>query len=129
VQCRARFGLRPEEEEGADVWGRLSAAAGRKKAYPFGVRVILGRGQKGVWAGKLPRSLFNFSSFSFSFLFYFCFEICLVLVKTSDLNLSHTLEFVKLFFWYLKHTGKVFDLRAKQNLKKSANAKRMLCMI
>jgi hypothetical protein len=48
----------------------------------------------------------------------------LKLVKTSDLNLSHTLEFVKLFFWYLKHTGKVFDLRTKTKLEEKCKCKK-----
>jgi hypothetical protein len=40
-----------------------------------------------------PRPFLLFSFFSFSF-FCFCFEFCLKLAKTSDLNFSHTLEFV-----------------------------------
>jgi hypothetical protein len=50
------------------------------------------------------------SAFSISFpFFFFCFsfEFGLKLTRTSDLNFSHTLEFVKLFFWCLKQTGKV----------------------
>jgi hypothetical protein len=59
------------------------------------------------WTKLVPRGPLAFSiSFPF-FFFCFSFEIGLKLSRTTDLNFSHTLEFVKIFFWYLKHTGKV----------------------
>jgi hypothetical protein len=99
---------------------QVSAAAGEKgKTVREGRNS--GRGPKaGLGRSAAPRP----SSYFFSSLLCFCFELCLKLAKTSDLNLSHTLEFCKTFFWYLKHTCKVFDLRAKQNLNKRYKCKK-----
>jgi hypothetical protein len=69
-----------------------SAAAGRKKTYPFGVCVMLGRGQTVVlgWKGfplAFSRFLFFFSFFLFCFALPFCQKLKFEKLKPY-LNLS-----------------------------------------
>jgi hypothetical protein len=64
----------------------------------------LGRGLV-LASGRIgfPQPFLLFPFLFFVFALKFLFETC----KTSDLNFSHTLEFEKKIFWYLKHTRKV----------------------
>jgi hypothetical protein len=103
---------------------KLSVVGEKGGGYRFGREGKWAVGSFSSWAGLLPRGPFCFSISFLFFFFLFSFEIGLKLSRTSDLNFSHTLEFVKLFFWHLKHTGKVFDLREKQNLKKRCKCKK-----
>jgi hypothetical protein len=92
------------------------------RGYRFGKEGKRAVGRKLAWAGVLPRGLFNFFPFLFLF-FSVLLEFCLKTCKNFYLNLGHILKFVKLFFWYLKHTGKVFKSRTKQNFKKMCKCK------
>jgi hypothetical protein len=101
---------------------RLSAAE------EGGRGTISERKVSGLWAafGCRPDSApgpFNLFPISFFFSFLFCFEFCLKIANNFCLNLGHILKFVQLFFWYLKHTGKVFKSRTKQNLKRMCKCK------
>jgi hypothetical protein len=101
--------LVPNSSNGMTSGSLLSAARERGSGNDSG------EGELGSWAGsgfgpnRFPPAFFSFFLF---FFFCFSFEIGLKLSRTSDLNFSHTLEFVKLFFWYLNIQGR-FDLRAK----------------
>jgi hypothetical protein len=65
--------------------------------------LLRARGKMGhglVWSlgrNSAPGPL-SYFPFSFLFSFLFSFDFCLKLANTSDLNLSHTLKFIKLSF-------------------------------
>jgi hypothetical protein len=69
-RCRSRVGLRPEEEEGADMWGPVSV---RERGE---ARTDSGYNPGGLWAGsmagpnRIPVAFFLFFFPIFSFLFY-----------------------------------------------------------
>jgi hypothetical protein len=87
----------PRLYERDDRWAPLSVAGERREGYRFGSLFNWAAGYFLAWAERLPRGLFFlFFFFSLFFSVFFCilFENLQI---TSDLNLSHTLKFVKLF--------------------------------
>jgi hypothetical protein len=78
-------GLRPEEEEGADMWGR-AVCGWRKKNVPLQGLRDTGPGLKGdLGRNGSPWPFIHFSYF-FHFSFLFFFDFCLkTFAKTSDL--------------------------------------------
>jgi hypothetical protein len=75
-RCRARFGLCPEEEEGADEWASVVSEAEEVQAYPFGILPGWAVDCFSSWARLVPPAHFSFSDLFFSFSFLFSLLIC-----------------------------------------------------